>query len=67
VFFTCILKDLAHRIAAAGIGNEVNDGVKRYRANQAAVDRLAWFYTPTGRLSHPMFAIHTTSDPLVPP
>ena len=79
VFFTYILKDLAQRgggnsfdntntiYDGTGIDNEVNDGVKRYRADQAAVDQLARFYTPTGRLSHPMLAIHTTYDPLVPP
>lgn len=44
----------------------LNDGVKRYRADEAAVQRMARFYTPSGKLEKPMLALHDTGDPLVP-
>jgi pimeloyl-ACP methyl ester carboxylesterase len=44
----------------------LNDGVKRYRADTAAVQRMARFYTPTGKLEKPLLALHDTGDPLVP-
>ena len=46
--------------------NALNKGVKRYSANPRAAEYLRTWYTPTGKLSHPMLAIHTTYDPLVP-
>lgn len=46
--------------------NALNDGVKRYSANAKAAEYLRTWYTPTGRLTHPMLAIHTSYDPLVP-
>lgn len=46
--------------------NELNDGVKRYTADPKAAEYLRTWYTPTGKISHPMLAIHTTYDPLVP-
>lgn len=46
--------------------NALNKGVKRYSANPRAAEYIRTWYTPTGRLSHPMLAIHTTYDPLVP-
>ncbi len=78
-FFTYILKDLQQRGGGnpfdnrdtiyenTGQDNAVNDGVKRYAADARAAEYLRRFYTPSGRLVHPMLAIHTTYDPLVPP
>jgi hypothetical protein len=47
--------------------NALNDGVKRYASSPRANEYLHTYYTPTGRLTRPMLAIHTTYDPLVPP
>ena len=44
----------------------LNDGVRRYAADPRARDYLAHHYTPTGRLNHPMLALHTTYDPRIP-
>lgn len=78
VFFTYILKDLQQRgggnpfdnrnIIYGGTpdDNALNDGVKRYASNPRATEYLRLYYTPTGRLTRPMLAIHTTYDPLVP-
>lgn len=49
-----------------GDQNALNDGVKRYAASPAAALYLETWYTPTGRIAHPMLAIHTTYDPIVP-
>ncbi len=46
--------------------NELNAGVKRYAADPKSVAYLRNYYTPTGRISKPMLAVHTTYDPLVP-
>ena len=46
--------------------NALNDGVKRYTADLRAAEYIRTWYTPTGRLTHPMLAIHTSYDPLVP-
>ena len=46
----------------------VNAGVVRYAADPAAAKYLAsTVYWPTGRLTAPMLALHTTYDPLIPP
>ncbi len=79
VFFTAILKELQQRAGGnpfdntntiyegTNDDNALNDGVKRYRADARAAEYLRRYYTPTGRLSRPMLAIHNTYDPLVPP
>lgn len=79
VFFTYVLKDLQQRSGGnpfdntntiyegAGDDNALNDGVKRYQANPRAAEYLSRYYTPTGRLSRNVLAIHNTYDPLVPP
>jgi pimeloyl-ACP methyl ester carboxylesterase len=46
--------------------NALNRGVKRYTADAKAAEYVRTWYTPTGKLFHPMLAIHTTYDPLVP-
>lgn len=44
----------------------LNAGVRRYRADPAAVAELLRNYTPTGRLLRPMLELHDLADPLVP-
>jgi pimeloyl-ACP methyl ester carboxylesterase len=44
----------------------LNDGVRRYAADEAARRYLVANYTPTGRLTKPMLALHTMYDPLIP-
>jgi len=46
--------------------NALNDGVKRYAADPKAAEYIRTWYTPSGKLTHPMLAIHTSYDPLVP-
>lgn len=46
--------------------NAMNDGVKRYASDPRAAEYIRTWYTPTGRLTRPMLAIHTSYDPLVP-
>ncbi len=46
----------------------LNAGIARYTAGPAAARLLAAMaYWPTGRLTAPMLALHTTYDPLIPP
>ncbi len=52
--------------ASTASDNTLNDGVKRYAADARARDYLLHHYTPSGRLSHPMLALHTTYDPRIP-
>ncbi|HKX30461.1 MAG TPA: DUF6351 family protein [Blastocatellia bacterium] len=51
-----------------GFGDDaaLNRGVKRYAADAKASEYLGQYYTPTGRISDPVLALHTTYDPLVP-
>lgn len=77
-FATLILKELQQRTHGnpfsnadyvyTGSGDDyaLNDGVKRYRADPRAAAYLARFYTPTGKLTRPLVALHDTGDPLVP-
>lgn len=44
----------------------LNDGVKRYSAEESARRYLVAHYTPTGKVTKPMLAVHTTYDPLIP-
>lgn len=79
VFFTYLLKELEERAggnpfdnrntiySGASDDNALNDHVVRYRSEPRAVAYLERYYTPTGHLTRPMLAIHTTYDPLVPP
>ncbi len=79
VFFTYILKDLQTRAggnpfdnrntiySGTADDNALNDGVKRYTSVPRAAEYVRTYYTPTGRLTRPLLAIHTTYDPLVPP
>ena len=44
----------------------LNDGVRRYGADESARRYLVAHYTPTGKVTKPMLAVHTTYDPLIP-
>lgn len=44
----------------------LNDGVHRYAADFKARAYLLSHYSPTGRLTRPMLALHTIYDPLIP-
>jgi len=45
---------------------QLNQGVQRFSADQAALDEIAANYQTTGHLSVPLVTLHTTGDPLVP-
>ena len=78
-FFAYILKDLQQRGGGNAFDNRdtiyegtsddnaLNNGVARYQADEKAAAYVRRYYTPTGRLTRPLLAIHTTYDPLVPP
>ena len=78
-FWTLILKQIYRRAGGnsfdnrstiywdTGDDNALNTAVPRAAADPQAVDYLRAFYTPTGRIEHPMLAIHTTYDQLVNP
>lgn len=44
----------------------LNDGVRRYAADDKARKWVVTWYTPTGKLTKPMLALHTVFDPLIP-
>jgi pimeloyl-ACP methyl ester carboxylesterase len=50
----------------SGDDTALNDGVHRYRAEAKASAWLARWYTPSGKLTRPMLALHDVGDPLVP-
>jgi hypothetical protein len=78
-FITGMLKELQHRAGGNPFDNRntiysgspddnaLNEGVKRYAADAKAVAYLRRYYTPTGRITKPMLAVHTSYDPLVSP
>ena len=78
VFNTFEVKEMQQRVHGNPFGNAdliytgsgddfaLNAGVHRYRAETAAFGRMARFYTPTGKLTRPLLALHDTGDPLVP-
>lgn len=51
-----------------GTGDDfnLNKGVARYRADAPAAAYVARWYTPNGKLSKPLLALHDVADPLVP-
>lgn len=79
VFGTFVLKDLQQRSGGNPFDNRftiytgtpddnaLNDHVQRYAADPGALNYLQRFYTPTGKITRPMLAIHTTYDPTVAP
>ena len=44
----------------------LNKGVKRYKAQQSALDEIANNYETSGVLTRPLVTMHTTGDPIVP-
>jgi pimeloyl-ACP methyl ester carboxylesterase len=78
VFNTFEVKEMQQRAKGNPFGNAdliytnsgddfaLNAAVPRYRADAAAAQRMARFYTPTGKLTRPLLALHDTGDPLVP-
>jgi pimeloyl-ACP methyl ester carboxylesterase len=79
LFGTWVLKDIEQRAGGNPFDNRntiytgtpddnaLNEGVKRYAADPGALSYLQRYYTPTGHLTRPVLAIHTTYDELVPP
>jgi pimeloyl-ACP methyl ester carboxylesterase len=79
VFGTFIQRDMEQKVGAPVMDNEnyiytggpddnaLNDGVKRYRASDAALAYMKTWYTPTGVLLKPVLAVHTTYDPIINP
>jgi pimeloyl-ACP methyl ester carboxylesterase len=79
VFGTFVLKDLQQRSGGNPFDNRftiytgtpddnaLNDHVQRYAADPGALGYLQRFYTPTGKITRPMLAVHTTYDPTVAP
>ncbi len=79
VFLTYVLKDLEQRSGGNPFDNRntiytrlpasdtVNDRIERYQADPGALTYLQQFYTPTGKLTRPVLAIHTSYDPIVSP
>ena len=77
-FIAYMLKELTERAGGNAFDNrnviyngtiddiKVNAGIARYKADPKAQAYLKTFYTPNGRISRPMLAIHTSYDPLVP-
>ncbi len=71
-------RDLQRRAGGNPLGNAdliyvnsgddaaLNAGVRRYRADARAAAWLARWYTPSGRLTRPLLAVHDIGDPLVP-
>jgi len=71
-------RDLQRRTGGNPLGNAdliytdtgddtaLNAGVRRYRADAKATAWLARWYTPSGKLTRPMLALHDVGDPLVP-
>lgn len=44
----------------------INAGVKRFKAQPAALEEIANYYETSGDLVRPMVTMHTTGDPIVP-
>ena len=44
----------------------LNAGVKRYKAQQSALDEIANNYETSGILIRPLVTMHTTGDPIIP-
>lgn len=82
VYFTYVIGDIQKKAGGnplenrntiyTGTSNDpktdyaLNDGVVRYTADPRARAYLLRFYEPTGKVTRPVLALHTTYDPLVP-
>lgn len=59
--------DNRDRIYSGSLDDEaLNAGVKRYKAQQSALDEIAYHYETSGLLMRPLVVMHTTGDPIVP-
>ncbi len=79
LFGTWVLKDIERRAGGNPFDNRntiytgttddnaLNDHVRRYASDPGALSYIQRYYTPTGHLTRPVLAIHTTYDPLVSP
>jgi len=77
-FFTYIQRDFAQKVGGSVLDNAnaiyaggadddaLNLHVKRYTGSPEAYAYLRTWYTPTGILSKPTLAVHTTYDPIIP-
>jgi len=77
-FVTYSVKEMQQRAHGNPFGNAdflytgsgddfaLNDGVHRYRAETRAAQYLSKFYSPSGKLTRPLLALHDIGDPLVP-
>ena len=81
-YYTYIIGDLQHKAGGNPFSNRntiyvgtspdtktdyaLNDGVRRYDADPRARNYLLAHYSPSGRLTRPMLALHTVYDPLIP-
>lgn len=45
---------------------QLNQGVKRFSADQAALTEIAAYYQTSGKLTVPLVTLHTTGDPIIP-
>jgi pimeloyl-ACP methyl ester carboxylesterase len=44
----------------------LNQNIKRFKANPAALTEVATYYQTSGKLTVPLVTLHTTGDPVVP-
>lgn len=59
--------DNRDRIYTGSLDDDLlNEGVKRYKAQQAALEEIAMKYETSGVLTRPLITMHTTGDPIVP-
>ncbi len=81
-YYTFVIGDLQKKAGGNPFSNEnfiytgtspdtktdyaLNDGVRRYAADGRARSYLLAHYSPSGRLTRPMLALHTVYDPLIP-
>jgi pimeloyl-ACP methyl ester carboxylesterase len=78
VFNTFVIKDLQLKAGGNPFDNRnliytgttddnaLNEKVKRYAADERAIDYVAAHYSPSGELRRKLLAVHTMYDPLVP-
>jgi pimeloyl-ACP methyl ester carboxylesterase len=59
--------DNTHTVYSGSANDDLlNARVQRFQATQDAVDYVAKYYTPAGKLTMPVLTLHTTEDPTVP-
>jgi pimeloyl-ACP methyl ester carboxylesterase len=53
-------------VTNAFLSGVLNDGIRRFEADRAALNYLEHNYSPSGRIGVPVLTLHTTRDPIVP-